>query len=301
MNIIIFGGGQLSYYLVDMLAGRRIVVASNSEPSWSSKNIYEFERLDIACQGDTWRVLDRYRPSCVINTAAISNIPASFQNIPKSFAVNTMGPTYIMDWIYQSRSATKFVQCSSIEMLEGSETRDEQSMRYSENPYGQSKWYAQNMVELYRGLGVKASSAILGNFESPLRSDKFVTGKIVRYVRGVINKEKLPLLQLGNIAANRSFMHAREAAEGILKILGNPKLGDWVLAGNNACSIEYFMERAFKLVGLDYKNYYVVDKNLVRKYEREWVATSSKLAQEELGWHPEMSLDQIIQDMINGI
>ena len=210
-----------------------------------------------------------------------------------------MGPTYIMDWIYNCGAPTKFVQCSSIEMLDGSK-KDEQSERGSNNPYGQSKWYSQNMVDLYRGLGIKASSAILGNFESPLRSPNFVTGKIARYVRQVLDKRPQEQLTLGNINSVRSFMHTKEAAEGILKIAARPTPGDWILAGNNMCSIKYFMERAFDLFGLNYKNYYRIDEALVRQYEQEWVQPSSELAQKELGWIPEMTLDEIITDMVEG-
>lgn len=328
MKTLIIGSGQLSYYLEKEFPSSQI--AGLSVPIWhdtkhfNGKPKKKLVYLDIANRPDVEKFLSEFMPTIIINTAGITSIAESFRETPKCFEVNFMGPLYIMDWISTYHPTCKFIQCSStevyqprdfsvnIDLLQGPNfidyggmshclVKDEKSTLGSVNPYGKSKIFSQNMVEFYRDIHkLNASCAVFANFESKLRDHRFVTAKIISHIKRLKKNPNLKPIGLGDLTSVRSWMHASEAAHAIKLISEREQSGDWVFAGSNISSIQYFLELAFKIAGVeDYQNHYYMDEGLKREFEPLWVKPSADLAREELGWETTYSLEDIIKDMLS--
>src|SRR5258705_691832 len=111
-----------------------------------------------------------------------------------------------------------------------------------------------------------AASGILFNHESPRRGFEFVTRKITSGVARIL-AGKSTELRLGNLDAKRDWGHAREYVEAMWLMLQQPSPDDYVVATGEMHSVREFVDLAFRIVGLDYEKYLVIDKDLYRPSE----------------------------------
>jgi GDPmannose 4,6-dehydratase len=109
----------------------------------------------------------------------------------------------------------------------------------------------QNYREAY---GLFACSGILFNHDSPLRPERFVTQKIVasavRIAAGTQDK-----LYLGNIDIQRDWGWAEDYVEAMYLMLQQEQSDDYVIATGESYQLALFIEIAFRLVGLDWREY----------------------------------------------
>ena len=178
------------------------------------------------------------------------------------------------------------------------------------SPYAIAKLAAHMSVDLYRkAYGIFACAGILFNHESRRRGSQFVTQKIARYVAKLIDfKDKhgtaprkgvdvLPLL-LGNLEAKRDWSHAKDMVKGMYLMLQQDEPADFVLASGKSRSVRQFLEAAFRLVDLDYKDYVEIDPNFHRPADVNYLLGDPSKAIETLGWKPEITFDQMVQEMV---
>ena len=67
--------------------------------------------------------------------------------------------------------------------------------------------------------------------------------------------------------SKRDWGHAKDYVEAMWLMLQQDSPGDYVIGTGEGHSVEEFAKKAFEHVGLNYKDYIVLDKNLVRPAE----------------------------------
>ena len=87
------------------------------------------------------------------------------------------------------------------------------------------------------------------NHESPNRGETFVTRKITLAVANYFLTNKCNL-ELGNLDALRDWGDARDFVVGMWKILQQKNPDDYVLATGKSFKVKYFVEEAFKVIGV---------------------------------------------------
>ena len=181
-------------------------------------------------------------------------------------------------------------------------------------------WITVNYREAYN---IFASNGILFNHESPIRGETFVTRKITR----AVSKIALGLqdkIYLGNIDSKRDWGHAKDYVRMMWMILQAEKAEDWVIATGTTTTIRDFLIKAFIHVGIEieFKGKGVNEKAIVKKCnnndykikigsvvmeidpkyfrptEVDLLIGDPTKAKEKLGWEPEISLDELIDDMM---
>jgi len=169
---------------------------------------------------------------------------------------------------------------------------------YPRSPYAAAKLYAHWMTINYReSFGLHASSGILFNHESPLRGIEFVTRKITDGVARI----KLGLarqLVLGNLDAKRDWGHARDYVRAMWLMLQQDAPGDYVVATGRTTTIREFCRLAFSYAGLDYEEYVVSRRELMRPAEVDMLRGDASNALQRLGWHPTITLEDMIAEMV---
>jgi GDPmannose 4,6-dehydratase len=172
-------------------------------------------------------------------------------------------------------------------------------------------WICVNYREAY---GIYACNGILFNHESPLRGETFVTRKITRGLARI----KVGLqetLFLGNLDAKRDWGHARDYVEMQWLMLQQEKPQDYVIATGKQFSVREFVQRCanrlelnltWKGSGIDEKAYdqngklvVAVDPRYFRPTEVETLLGDPSKARRELGWTPQTSFDQLVDEMIS--
>jgi GDPmannose 4,6-dehydratase len=213
---------------------------------------------------------------------------------------------------------TRFYQASTSELygLVQEVPQKETTPFYPRSPYGVAKLYGFWITKNYReSYDMFATNGILFNHESPRRGPTFVTRKITKGLNSILKGEKDKLV-MGNLDAKRDWGHAKDYVEGMWRILQVDDPQDYVLSTNEFHSVREFIEKSFALkgfnikwkgTGLDEVGYdentgreliFVSDKYF-RPAEVEELLGDSTKARKELGWEPQYSFDDLVQEMVD--
>jgi GDPmannose 4,6-dehydratase len=240
-------------------------------------------------------------PDEIYNLAAQSHVMVSFQNPMFTAQTGTIGSLSLLEAIRHSEKDIKFYQASSSEMYGGKlrEPLNEDSIFDPRSPYAVSKVFAHNMTKMYRdSYDLFCVNGILFNHESPLRGQTFVTRKISRAL-GRIHLGIQEKLTLGNLDASRDWGYAGDYVKGMWKMLQHNEPDDWVLATGETHTVKDFLQTAFSLLNLDWKDYILTSEKYLRPNEVEYLLGDYSKAKEHLDWNPETSFKELVEKMIN--
>jgi GDPmannose 4,6-dehydratase len=158
-----------------------------------------------------------------------------------------------------------------------------------------------------------ACSGILFNHESPLRGAEFVTRKITLGLARV-RQGQSNVLELGNLDAQRDWGFAGDYVKGMWLMLSQDRADDFVLATGETHRVREFVDKAAQAIGFDLewegegvaargvdrlsgKLVVRVNPEFYRPAEVDLLIGDSTRAQQELGWKPETSFDQLVDMM----
>jgi GDPmannose 4,6-dehydratase len=241
------------------------------------------------------------RPHELYNLAAMSFVPASWDQPVLTCEFNAQGVTRVLDGVRQVDPSIRIYQASSSEMF--GKVREvpqtELTPFYPRSPYGVAKAFGHYITVNYReSYGLFACSGILFNHESPRRGLEFVTRKVTDGVARI----KLGLaeaLPLGNLDACRDWGFAGDYVRAMWLMLQQDQPGDYVVATGVAHSVRDLVETAFSRVGLDWQKYVRVDPQLLRPAEVDHLIGDASKAKRVLGWQPSVDFRQLVEMMVD--
>ena len=207
--------GQDGSYLAELLLDKGYEVTGIVRRS-SSPNLWRIEHLldritlrpaDLLDQLSLMRVIQDVQPDEFYNLAAMSFVPASWDQPLLTGDFNSQGVTRLLEAVRQVNPRIRLYQASSSEMYgrvrEVPQT--ELTPFYPRSPYGVSKVFGHYITVNYReSYDMFAVSGILFNHESPRRGLEFVTRKVTDGV-AKIKLGKADHLALGNLDAQRDW------------------------------------------------------------------------------------------------
>ena len=256
---------------------------------------------DLLDQKSLVSALQAARPQEVYNLGAQSFVPVSWEQPMLTGEVTGLGVTRLLEAIRTCDENIRFYQASTSELFgKAQETpQNEQTAFYPRSPYGVSKLYAHWITINYReSYGLFACSGILFNHESPRRGREFVTRKItygVARIKHGLDQE----LRLGNLDSRRDWGHAGDFVRAMWMMLQQDDPDDYVIATGTSRTIREFCEVAFAHVGLDWRQYVVVDERFLRPAEVHTLLGDATKAREELGWEPEVGFEEMVRQMVD--
>ena len=235
----------------------------------------------------------------VYHLAAQSHVRVSFDNPVFTSDVTGTGTAIMLEAIRISKKKdTRFYFAGSSEMF-GNEPspQNEETPLAPCSPYGCAKVYGYWMTKNYReGYGMHCSTGILFNHESPRRGETFVTRKISR-AAARISLGLQDKLKLGNITAYRDWGYAPDFVKAMWMMVQKDYADDYVIATGKSHSVKDYLEKTFSYFGLDYKKYVEFDKKYLRPNEVDYLRGDSTKAQNELGWTPTVTFDNLVEIM----
>jgi GDPmannose 4,6-dehydratase len=301
--------GQDGSYLAEFLLskGYEVVgtVRRSSAPNyWRIQHILDritIKPADLLDQLSMIRLVDEVRPNELYNLAAMSFVPASWDQPMLTGEYNAQGVTRILESIRQVDPSIKIYQASSSEMF--GKVREipqtELTPFYPRSPYGVSKVFAHYITVNYReSYDLFAVSGMLFNHESPRRGLEFVTRKVTDGVARI----KLGLtdtLALGNLDAQRDWGFAGDYVEAMWMMLQQSHADDYVIATGICHSVRELVETAFGHVGLDWNKHVKLDPKLVRPAEVEHLIGDNSKARRALGWQPSVDFAGLVKMMVD--
>jgi GDPmannose 4,6-dehydratase len=301
--------GQDGSYLAELLVEKGYDVYGLVRRS-SAPNLWRIEHLldritlkpaDLLDQLSIIRAIEQVQPEEFYNLAAMSFVPASWDQPMLTGEYNAQGVTRVLDAIRQVGPKIRFYQASSSEMFGKvlEVPQRETTPFYPRSPYGVSKVFAHYITVNYReSYNLFAVSGMLFNHESPRRGLEFVTRKVTDGVARI----KLGMadsLLMGNLDAQRDWGFAGDYVRAMWLMLQQPVATDYVIATGVSHSVRQLIEIAFERVGLDWQKYVRVDPSLLRPAEVEHLLGDSSRARNELNWTPQVSFSQLIEMMVD--
>lgn len=275
------------------------------------------------------KIIKEVQPVEIYNLAAMSHVHVSFE-IPEYVAnTDAVGTLRILEAIrlLGMTDKTKVYQASTSELYGKVQEipQSEKTAFYPRSPYGVAKMYAYWITVNYReAYNIFACNGILFNHESPVRGETFVTRKITRgaskIALGLRDK-----LYLGNLDAKRDWGHAKDYVRMMWMILQAEKAEDWVIATGKTTTVRDFVKMAFAYAGIEIafegegknekgiviscsdsryqidigKEVVGIDPAYFRPTEVDLLIGDATKANNQLGWVPEYTLEQLINEMMD--
>ncbi len=255
---------------------------------------------DLSDSASIMSFLHDLQPDEVYHLGAQSHVRVSFEIPEYTGDVTGLGTTRLLEAIRETAPKARFYQASSSEMygLVQAVPQREDTPFYPRSPYGAAKVYAYWMTVNYReSYKMHASNGILFNHESPRRGETFVTRKITRAlarIKAGLQKD----LYLGNLDAQRDWGYAPEFVEAMWLMVQQEAGDDYVVATGETHSVREFLEEAFRLLDLDWKEYVKIDPRYFRPAEVDLLIGDAGKAKRVLGWQPKTSFKELVRIMV---
>ena len=304
--------GQDGSYLAELLLKkgyevhgivRRVALEFEEHRLWriiKIKNDLNLHAASLESYPSLFNVCKKINPVEIYHLASQSYVANSFDDEFSTFNTNINGTHNILAAVKELKSNAKFYFAASSEMFGKAEKspQNENSPFHPRSAYGISKVTGYHLTRNYREAHkLHASSGILFNHESPRRGFEFVTRKI-SYGVARIKQGSQKKLQLGNIKAKRDWGHAEDYVKAMWLMLQQKTPDDYVVGTGIQYSVEDFAEKAFKHVGLNYKDYVKIDKSLIRPSEVSTLLANYSKAKKKLKWKPTVTFDYLVASMV---
>ena len=309
---LIFGiSGQDGSYLSHFLFGKGHDIYGTTR-NIGKKNLNNLNKLGvlnkikiIKCDAKNFKIvkkiIKKIKPQEIYYLCGQSSVTKSFTNPAETFKSNTLGLLNILEIVKEINNKIKVFNAVSGQFYENRKNNiyNEKSYIAPQSPYGVSKASSFWLTKIFREwYGIKCCSGILFNHESPLRSNEFVTKKIINHCK-LIKKGKLKHLYLGNINIYRDWGWAPEYVEAMYLMLRQKHPKDLVIGSGKRHSLRSFVYEVFRLLNIPRSSLKINTKKLMRKRDIRTYKADPKLAKKILKWKAKTSFKQIIYKMVN--
>ena len=284
---------------------------------------------DLSDSSNLTKIIQETQPDEIYNLAAQSHVAVSFESPEYTADIDGLGTLRILEAIriLGLTKKTKFYQASTSELygLVQEVPQKETTPFYPRSPYAVAKLYAYWIAVNYReAYGIYACNGILFNHESPRRGETFVTRKITRSLSN-ISQGLEKTLYIGNMDALRDWGHAKDYVKMQWLMLQQETPEDFVIATGKQYSVREFIELSakklgiiinFKGSGVEEVGYVIeiigdnapfvsvgdvlveVDPAYFRPTEVETLLGDPAKAKQKLGWVPEISFEELVEEMV---
>jgi GDPmannose 4,6-dehydratase len=309
---LIFGiSGQDGSYLSHFLINKKHDIFGTTRNN-NKNNLKNLTRLgilkkvkiikcDIADFFAVKKLIKKIKPNEIYYLCGQSSVTESYIDPREAFKSNILGLLNILEIVKKTNKKIKIFNAVSGQFYGDRKKNiyNEKSYINPQSPYGISKASSFWLTKIFREwYGIKCCSGILFNHESPLRSNEFVTKKIINCSK-LIKKEKLKHLYLGNINIYRDWGWAPEYVEAMYLMLRQKHPKDLVIGSGKRHSLRSFVYEVFRLLNIPRSSLKINTKKLMRKRDIRTYKADPKLAKKILKWKAKTSFKQIIYKMVN--
>jgi len=227
-------GGQLGQFLAKLFLekGLRVVgtvrhKSYDNQPWIFNKKDIEIDLMDLNDAHSIENLIIKYKPDYFVNTAANAFVGESWSVPEQHIQQNTIGVLHQLEAIRKHSPHTRYLNLGTSEEFACSELsgpQNEDTKIAPKSPYGCSKAASRYLVDVFRAsYNLYALQPWCFNFESELRGEKYLTGKVAKGVariyHAIKNKQSFEPIELGNIYSSRSWQFAGDVADGIWRML----------------------------------------------------------------------------------
>lgn len=303
-------GGQDGGYLAQLLLNKGYEVCGTSRDAQLGRfsnlvalGIHQNIKIMSMAVNDfrsVLQVLKQARPDEVYNLTGQSSVALSFEQPVETLESIATGTLNLLEAIRFLDQPIRFYNAGSSECFGDTNgvAADENTPFRPRSPYAVSKaaafWEVANYREAY---GMLCCSGILFNHESIFRPERFVTRKITS-AAARISQGSNERLVLGNLEIHRDWGLAPEYVEAMWLMLQQPVVDDHVIATGHTYSLSEFVDEAFSLCGLNWRDHVDVSSQFCRPTDIKFGSANPMRAKERLGWVAKSDMKDVVRMMV---
>ncbi|MDF1485191.1 GDP-mannose 4,6-dehydratase [Ramlibacter sp. H39-3-26] len=281
--------GFVGRYCAEMLQAKNLAVDGISA---------DLRNTDELCAA-----LDAARPDAIIHLAAQSSVPEAFNDPLSTFDVNFTGTFNLLRSLERTGFRGRLIYVGTGDVYGKVNVTDlpikENMPLRPRNPYAVSKLAAEALCYQWsQGAAFEIIMTRPFNHIGPRQGTQFAVAnfaqQICRYKNGFAGNT----LTVGDIDSRRDFTDVRDVVQAYAALLAHGINGEIY----NICSGVERELRSLLTKMLDLAKtsmVIVVDSGRIRPIEQRRVCGSSAKLQKHTGWHPEISIDQTLQDILD--
>lgn len=301
--------GQDGSLLAELLLcrGYRVIAVVRAEsvpPVDGPLSGMPFDSVDLVDPVAVRSLLDKWQPDEVYHLAAFhhssqsTSTGAAAQSKEQMLSVNFLATKALAFALLEMQLDCHLVFASSSQVftaVDMNHTVHESSPRQPSNFYGHTKSWSMDLLSFLRSeSGLRASSAILFNHESPRRGAQFVSRKITRAAAMAASGQR-PSLELLNIGARVDWSSAHDVVQALSLMARAEAPRDYVVASGQLHSVRDLLQIAFERVGLDWTQF----ANFQQDRETPALVGQPNALEDLLGWRRTMRFQDMVAEMVD--
>jgi len=259
--------------------------------------------IDLLDKEAVKKALSDFEPEYILHLASVSSVALSWQMPLESFVNNT---NIFLNLVEEVRVAK--IKCRILSVGSSEEYGDvpEHELPLTEahslqpvSPYAVAR-VAQELLSVIYAKGYQLDIVISRSFNhiGPGQKDRFVVSsfakQLVQLAAG--NKTEKKILT-GNLDIIRDFLDVRDVVKAYYLLLKKGQRGEvYNICSGRGILLKDILVKISQALGIQI----IIETNpaLIRPNENKKVTGSFKKIQAELGWQPELTLEESIQDLI---
>jgi GDPmannose 4,6-dehydratase len=292
--IIVGSAGQDGRLLAAHLAASDYEIVGVSRSSHDISNPSQVQTLVREFAPDEIYYLAAYHHSAEAMQEAESEL------LRRSYAINVVGLGNFLNAILDSKKECGTFYASSSHVFAGGslDPLDEECSLQPVSIYALTKQAGMQLCAFYRAQhGLRASTGILFNHESPLRASTFLS-KQIAMAAARISRTGEGELVVGTTEAVVDWGAAEDFVDAMRLIVQLPQGDDFVIATGHPHTVADFARVAFERVGLDYRMHLRIIPSKVTRPSATRIGNPAKLTR-ATGWRARTDFREMVENLVD--
>lgn len=285
---IIFGAnGQDGYYLNKILLEKgHHVIGISRTGNWLKGNVADKQFVD--------QIIKEYKPQFIFHLAANSVI--SHETLFDNHEAISTGTLNILESVKNHSKHTKvFISGTGLQFQNQGLPINESTPFEASSAYSISRIHSVYAARYFRSLGLQVYIGYFFGHDSPLRTERHISGYIVSKAIQ-IRKGEINQFEVGDPSVKKEWLFAGDAVEAVWILLNQENIHEAIIGSGILHSISEWADYCFKYLDLEYSNYLISKNNYPSTYH---VLNSDPSLMKSLGWSPKVSIKELAELMVH--
>lgn len=293
MRVLVTGaGGFVGHYLVAHLQ------ACGDEVLATDATSDRATPLDVSDPECCRAHISSFHPQVVYHLAGISFVPDAERDFGRTLQVNVAGVQHLLAACAAEQRPMTFVLVSSAEVYGRSAALTlpltEETPLAPANNYGLSKQFAEMVATRFQSDTLRIVVMRPFNHIGPGQRADFVASTFAQQLALIAKGRSEPVLRVGNLDARRDFSDVRDVVRAY-RLAAERGNGVYNLGAGRAVAVHELLDTLVAIAQCDVR--IEPDPARMRPSETPELYASIARAQRELGWEPQISLRQSLEDI----
>ncbi len=299
--LITGAAGFAGSHLIDLISSNGADIVAwhrpGGAPATTRKNV-TWQAVDVVNADAVRNAIAALTPAAVYHCAGAAHVGRSWENTTSTFEINVRGTHHLLEGLRHAGARSRIVVPSSAMVYARSEdVLTEDHPLVPDSPYALSK-LAQEMTALRaRGDGFHVTIARAFNHVGPRQDPFFAASGFARRIADIEAGKWEAEIAVGNLEARRDITDVRDTVRAYQLILEKGTDGRaYNVCSGRAIAIGALLDKLLSRAKVAIK--VRVDPSRYRPNDVPLLVGDPTRLTTELGWLPEISLDQTIDDLL---